>query len=207
MYSLFIKRLIDLLLSLFLLLLSFPIIIFIAILLVIVSRNNPFFFQNRPGLYGKPFRLIKFKTMIDATDSNGNTLPDEERLKGFGKVIRKTSLDELPQLWNVLKGDMSLVGPRPLLEEYLPLYDSTQTKRHLVKPGITGLAQVNGRNSLSWERKFEYDVFYVNNFSLKLDLEILAKTIKKIFKSEGIAQEGHVTMPKFKGSHHSNLGS
>ncbi|MCL6260031.1 sugar transferase [Aquiflexum sp. TKW24L] len=200
MYSLFLKRVIDLFASLFLLILFFPIIIFVAILLAIVTRNNPFFFQKRPGLHGELFRLIKFKTMIDATDSHGNTLPDEERLKGLGRIIRKTSIDELPQLWNVLIGDMSLVGPRPLLEEYLPLYNSFQTKRHLVRPGITGLAQVNGRNSLSWEKKFEYDVYYVDNLSFKLDMEIFAKTIKNIFNSDGISQEGHVTMPRFKGN-------
>ncbi|MCH6236636.1 sugar transferase [Cognataquiflexum rubidum] len=205
MYSLFLKRLIDLFASFFLLILFSPIIIIVAILLAIVTRNNPFFFQKRPGLHGELFRLIKFKTMVDAIDSHGVALPDEQRLKGFGKVIRKTSLDELPQLWNVLIGDMSLVGPRPLLEEYLPLYDSNQAKRHLVRPGITGLAQVNGRNSLSWERKFGYDVFYVENLSFKMDLKIMLMTLFKIFKSEGVNQKGHVTMPKFEGNKAADL--
>lgn len=200
MYSLYLKRLIDFLASFFLLILFFPIIIFVSILLAIRNRNNPFFFQNRPGLHGKVFRVVKFKTMSNTLDAHGNLLPDEQRLKGLGKIIRKTSIDEIPQLWNVLKGDMSLVGPRPLLEEYLPLYNSEQAKRHLVRPGITGLAQINGRNSLSWEKKFEYDVYYVENLSLKMDLKILWTTFFKVFRSEGVNQEGHVTVPKFEGS-------
>lgn len=200
MYSLYLKRLIDFLASFFLLILFFPIIIFVSILLAVINWNNPFFFQNRPGLHGKVFRVVKFKTMSNALDANGNPLPDEQRLKGFGKIIRKTSIDEIPQLWNVLKGDMSLVGPRPLLEEYLPLYNSNQAQRHLVRPGITGLAQINGRNSLSWEKKFEYDVYYVKNLSLKMDLKILWITFFKVFRSEGVNQKGHVTMPKFEGT-------
>lgn len=200
MYSLFLKRSIDLLSSFFLLVLLFPLLAIVAVFLTLVTWGNPFFFQDRPGLNGKLFRLVKFKTMVDSRDSDGNFLPDEVRLKGFGKIIRKTSLDEIPQLWNVFKGDMSLIGPRPLLEEYLPLYDSYQAKRHLVRPGITGLAQVNGRNMLTWEKKFEYDVYYVNNLSFSMDLKILVKTLAKIFKPEGINQNGHITMPKFQGS-------
>lgn len=200
MYSLYLKRSIDILFSFFLLLILSPILVLVAVFLTLLNRENPFFFQNRPGLNGRLFRLVKFKTMMDTRDSEGNLLPDEDRLKGFGKIIRKTSLDEIPQLWNVLKGDMSLVGPRPLLEEYLPLYDSNQAKRHLVRPGITGLAQVNGRNTLSWEKKFEYDVYYVKNLSFSMDIKILVKTFVKIIKPEGINQDGHVTMPKFRGS-------
>lgn len=200
MYSLYLKRSIDILFSFFFLLILSPILVLVAVFLTLLNRENPFFFQNRPGLNGRLFRLVKFKTMMDTRDSEGNLLPDEDRLKGFGKIIRKTSLDEIPQLWNVLKGDMSLVGPRPLLEEYLPLYDSNQAKRHLVRPGITGLAQVNGRNTLSWEKKFEYDVYYVKNLSFSMDIKILVKTFVKIIKPEGINQDGHVTMPKFRGS-------
>jgi undecaprenyl phosphate N,N'-diacetylbacillosamine 1-phosphate transferase len=171
MYSSFLKRSIDVTFSFFLLLILSPVLILVAVLLVLILRENPFFIQNRPGLNGKLFKLVKFKTMLNSRDFKGNLLPDEERLKNFGKIIRKTSLDEIPQLWNVFKGDMSLIGPRPLLEEYLPLYDIHQAKRHLVRPGITGLAQVNGRNSLSWEKKFEYDVYYVRNLSFKMDLK------------------------------------
>lgn len=200
MYSLYLKRSIDILFSFFLLLILSPILVLVAVFLTLLNKENPFFFQNRPGLNGRLFRLVKFKTMMDTRNSEGNLLPDEDRLKGFGKIIRKTSLDEIPQLWNVLKGDMSLVGPRPLLEEYLPLYDSNQAKRHLVRPGITGLAQVNGRNTLSWEKKFEYDVYYVKNLSFRMDIKILVKTFVKIIKPEGINQDGHVTMPKFRGS-------
>lgn len=200
MYSLFLKRFIDILSSFFLLIFLSPLLFLVAVFLTLITGGNPFFFQKRPGLNGKHFRLVKFKTMIDATDFKGNLLPDEERLKGYGKIMRKTSLDEIPQLWNVLKGDMSLVGPRPLLVEYLSLYDSHQANRHLVRPGITGLAQVNGRNSLSWEKKFEFDVFYVNNISFKMDLKILMLTFLKIFQPEGVNQSGHVTMPKFEGT-------
>lgn len=200
MYSLFLKRSIDIFFSFFLLIFLSPILILVAVFLAIHVGGNPFFFQKRPGKNGRLFKLVKFKTMIDAFDPNGIPLSDEERLKWFGKIIRKSSLDEMPQMWNILKGDMSLIGPRPLLEEYLPLYDSNQAKRHLVRPGISGLAQVSGRNSLSWEKKFEFDIFYVNNLSFKLDLKIFIKTIFKIFKTEGISQNGHVSMSKFQGS-------
>lgn len=200
MYSVFFKRSIDLFLSCLLIILLFPVMVIVGFLLAIHHKGNPFFIQNRPGKHGKLFRLIKFKTMVFAVNSHGELLSDRERLRGLGKIIRKSSLDELPQLWNVLVGDMSLIGPRPLLEEYLPLYNAEQSRRHLVRPGITGLAQVNGRNSISWEKKFEFDIFYVNNLSLKLDIEIFILTLMKFFRPEGINQKGHTTMPKFKGS-------
>ena len=158
------------------------------------------FRQTRPGLHGKPFEMVKFRTMKDATDKEGNALPDSERLTDFGKKLRASSLDELPELWNVLKGDMSLVGPRPLLMEYLPLYSAEQAKRHNVRPGVTGYAQVNGRNSLSWEDKFKLDTWYVEHQSLWLDMKILLKTVKKVIIKDGISAEGEATMTKFTGS-------
>ena len=158
------------------------------------------FRQTRPGLHGKPFEMIKFRTMKDALDKNGNVLPDSERLTEFGKKLRASSLDELPELWNVLKGDMSLVGPRPLLMEYLPLYNAEQAKRHNVRPGVTGYAQVNGRNSLSWEDKFKLDTWYVEHQSLWLDMKILLKTVKKVIIKDGISADGEATMTKFTGS-------
>lgn len=158
------------------------------------------FKQTRPGLHGKPFEMIKFRTMKDGADENGNILPDAERLTPFGKMLRATSLDELPELWNVLKGDMSLVGPRPLLMEYLPLYNERQAKRHEVKPGITGYAQVNGRNAISWEQKFELDAWYVEHQSLWLDLKIIAKTIQKVIAKDDINAADDATMPKFEGN-------
>ena len=158
------------------------------------------FRQTRPGLHGKPFEMIKFRTMKDATDKAGNALPDSERLTEFGKKLRASSLDELPELWNVLKGDMSLVGPRPLLMEYLPLYNAEQAKRHNVRPGVTGYAQVNGRNSLSWENKFKLDTWYVEHQSLWLDMKILLKTVKKVIIKDGISADGEATMTKFTGS-------
>lgn len=158
------------------------------------------FRQTRPGLHGKPFEMIKFRTMKDATDKAGNALPDSERLTEFGKKLRASSLDELPELWNVLKGDMSLVGPRPLLMEYLPLYNAEQAKRHNVRPGVTGYAQVNGRNSLSWEDKFKLDTWYVEHQSLWLDMKILLKTVKKVIIKDGISAEGEATMSKFTGT-------
>ncbi|OBX58360.1 sugar transferase [Moraxella osloensis] len=158
------------------------------------------FRQTRPGLHGKPFEMIKFRTMKDATDKEGNVLPDSERLTEFGKKLRASSLDELPELWNVLKGDMSLVGPRPLLMEYLPLYNAEQAKRHNVRPGVTGYAQVNGRNSLSWEDKFKLDTWYVEHQSLWLDMKILLKTVKKVIIKDGISAEGEATMSKFTGT-------
>lgn len=158
------------------------------------------FRQTRPGLHGKPFEMIKFRTMKDATDKEGNALPDSERLTDFGKKLRASSLDELPELWNVLKGDMSLVGPRPLLMEYLPLYNAEQAKRHNVRPGVTGYAQVNGRNSLSWEDKFKLDTWYVEHQSLWLDMKILLKTVKKVLIKDGINEAGEATMSKFMGA-------
>lgn len=168
-----------------------------------VKKNlgSPVLFkQTRPGLNGKPFEMIKFRTMKDATDKDGNLLPDSERLTPFGQKLRSTSIDELPELWNVLKGDMSLVGPRPLLMEYLPLYNSEQARRHNVRPGVTGYAQVNGRNAISWEQKFALDTWYVDNQSLWLDFKILAKTVKQVLIKDGISAEGEATMSKFTGS-------
>lgn len=202
MYRLFLKPALDFLLSLLALLMLSPIIILLTILLTISNSGNPFFTQIRPGKNARPFRLIKFKTMNDKKDANGNLFPDAERLTAIGKFIRKTSLDELPQLINVLKGDMSLIGPRPLLMEYLPLYSREQARRHEVRPGITGWAQVNGRNALSWEQKFKYDVYYVDNCSFALDLKVLIKTAEKVFISEGISQYGHATAEKFTGTIH-----
>ncbi|WP_298973398.1 sugar transferase [uncultured Psychrobacter sp.] len=168
-----------------------------------VNKNlgSPVLFrQTRPGLGGRPFEMIKFRTMKDATDEQGNPLPDSERLTDFGKALRNTSLDELPELWNVIKGDMSLVGPRPLLMEYLPLYSKEQARRHDVRPGITGYAQVNGRNAINWDKKFELDTWYVDNQSLWLDIKILLKTVKKVLVKDGINADGEVTMSKFTGS-------
>ena len=158
------------------------------------------FRQTRPGLDGKPFEMIKFRTMKDAIDNDGNPLPDSERLTSFGKALRNSSLDELPELWNVIKGDMSLVGPRPLLMEYLPLYSKEQARRHNVRPGITGYAQVNGRNAIGWDKKFELDTWYVDNQSLWLDIKILFKTVKKVVIKDGISADGEATMSKFIGS-------
>jgi len=199
-YTTFFKPILDFIVSLSLFLVLAPIFFLLAILLAISLKGNPFFFQKRPGKQERLFTIIKFKTMSDATDDKGALLPDEKRITKFGKFIRTTSLDELPQLLNVLKGDMSFVGPRPLLPEYLPLYSETQKKRHLVKPGITGYAQVNGRNAISWEQKFEYDLFYVKNQSFLLDLKILLKTVKKVFLRSGINTEKSTTMSRFKGT-------
>ena len=200
MYIKLFKPLFDFLTSSMLLFLLSPIILLLIILLFIANKGNVFFIQERPGKNEKIFSLMKFKTMNDKKDINGNLLPDIERLTKIGAFVRKTSLDELPQLINVLKGDMSLIGPRPLLVEYLPLYNAEQKKRHNVKPGITGWAQVNGRNSLSWENKFNFDIWYINNVSFQLDIKIFLITILKIFKRDGITSETHATMEKFKGS-------
>ncbi|MAC34671.1 MULTISPECIES: sugar transferase [Idiomarina] len=194
------KRLIDILASGLGLLILFPLLLGVALLVLVYHGRPVFFGQVRPGLEGKPFKMLKFRTMRDAVDSNGNPLPDSERITKFGAFLRATSLDELPELWNVLKGEMSLVGPRPLLMEYLDLYTPDQARRHEVRPGVTGWAQVNGRNAISWEEKFKLDVWYVDNRSLWLDIKILFMTVKKVFVSEGISADGHVTMEKFKGS-------
>lgn len=194
------KRLFDIILSaIALIIFSIPIII--TAVIVRIKLGSPIIFkQKRPGLYGKPFYVYKFRTMTDEKDENGKLLPDEVRLTKTGKIIRKLSLDELPQLFNVLKGELSLVGPRPLLMEYLPLYTTEQARRHEVKPGITGWAQVNGRNAISWEEKFALDVWYVDNQSFWLDMKILFMTVIKVFKREGISQEGQATIEKFTGT-------
>lgn len=199
-YRKFFKPLFDFIISLIAFIILLPVFFIVIVILLIANNGKPFFLQKRPGLRGKIFKVIKFKTMNDKKDANGNFLPDSKRLTTAGKLIRKTSLDEIPQLLNVIKGDMSLIGPRPLLVEYLPLYNDFQKMRHAVKPGITGWAQVNGRNAISWEQKFEYDVWYVNNLSLTLDAKIFFLTLKKIFKAEGISSETSHTMEKFIGN-------
>ena len=200
MYISFGKRLIDLILVLGLLVFILPVFIIVTIILFFSNNGSPFFYQKRPGLKGKVFTLIKFKTMSEAIDEKGDLLEDEKRLTKFGAIVRKLSLDELPQFWNVFKGEMSIVGPRPLLEEYLPLYSDYQARRHEVRPGITGWAQVNGRNNLDWITRFELDVWYVDNVSFPLDLKIIFLTIQKAIKREGINMHSHATMPKFTGN-------
>lgn len=199
MYVVFFKRFTDLLFSLIILMLLSPLLLLLAILLSCSYRGTPFFIQTRPGLNEKPIRVIKFKTMNDNKDVNGILLPNHLRITGLGRILRQLSLDELPQLVNVLIGDMSLIGPRPLLFKYIPLYSDEQKKRHLVRPGITGWAQVNGRNTISWTKKFEYDVWYVENVSFLLDLRIYWYTILKALKAEGINAGENVTMPPFDG--------
>jgi len=194
------KTLLDTCISLVALILLLPVFIMVFLLIYISTKSNPLFFQTRPGINNRLFKVIKFKTMNDKKDAMGVLLSDAERLTPIGAFIRKTSLDEIPQLLNVLKGDMSLVGPRPLLVEYLPLYSKEQSKRHLVKPGITGWAQVNGRNAISWNEKFKLDVWYVRNQSFLLDIKILFLTVKKVFIREGISSSDSVTMEKFKGN-------
>lgn len=200
MYRSIIKYCIDFIISVIGLLILSPIFIIITFCLYFANSGKPFFFQHRPGKGGKLFCIVKFKTMNDKKDTQGNLLPDEHRLTSVGKFVRKTSLDEMPQLINVVKGDMSLVGPRPLLPQYLPLYNSMQSRRHEVKPGITGWAQVNGRNAISWQQKFEFDVWYVDNISLWLDIRIILLTIKKVFRSEGINAANSATAELFKGN-------
>jgi len=195
-----IKRLFDLIVASFALFLLSPALALIALLVRINLGSPVLFHQSRPGLHGKIFKIFKFRTMLEVANSNENQLTDEDRLTGFGKFLRATSLDEQPELWNVIKGEMSLVGPRPLLMEYLPLYSKEQFHRHDVRPGITGWAQINGRNSISWEEKFNLDIWYVNNQSFWLDIEILFLTIKKVFFREGISAEGALTMPLFTGN-------
>jgi undecaprenyl phosphate N,N'-diacetylbacillosamine 1-phosphate transferase len=199
MFKHFLKPLCDFLIAFFLLIILSPIIILTAIFLFVTNHGKVFFFQQRPGLNSKPFRIIKFKTMSDAFDKNGIPLPDDVRLTKVGSIVRSASLDELLQLINVLKGDMSLVGPRPLLMQYLSRYSPEQAKRHNVKPGITGWAQVNGRNAISWEQKFKYDVEYVEKQSFILDIKILWMTFLNVIQRKGISADGHVTMEEFKG--------
>lgn len=195
-----VKRMFDLALTIPGLLLLSPVMLGVALIVLLDLGRPVLFVQVRPGLNGRPFRMYKFRTMRNAMDRHGKMLPDEQRLTRIGRFLRSTSLDELPELWNVLKGDMSLVGPRPLLMEYLDLYTPEQARRHLVPPGITGWAQVNGRNGISWEEKFALDVWYVDNWSLRLDIKILWMTVKTVITRRGISAEGHATMPVFEGT-------
>ena len=198
------KRLFDFLVTLLVLFFLLPVILLVAILIGFKLGSPILFTQKRPGLNGKTFKMMKFRTMLDDKDKQGNLLPDDERMTKFGALLRSTSLDELPGLFNVLKGDMSLVGPRPLLVQYLTLYSKEQARRHNVRPGITGWAQVNGRNAISWEQKFKFDVWYVDNHSLLLDIKILLLTVKKVFFKEDISASNHATMPEFKGNKNAN---
>jgi len=200
MYKVFIKRIIDFSVSFFGLILIFPVFIVVFILLVIANNGKPFFFQSRPGKHGELFNIVKFKTMNDKKDENGDFLPFNQRVTKLGSILRKTSLDEIPQLLNVLIGNMSLIGPRPLLIQYLPLYSDKQKKRHNVKPGITGWAQVNGRNTISWKKKFEFDVWYVENISFLLDIKIVLLTIKKVLKKEDVNSKENNNMMPFAGN-------
>ena len=194
------KRLLDIVIASTALVVLSPLYAFVAYKVKKNLGSPVLFRQVRPGLNGQPFEMIKFRTMKDAVDAQGNPLPDSERLTAFGKMLRSTSLDEMPELWNVIKGDMSIVGPRPLLTEYLPLYNKEQAKRHDVRPGMTGYAQVNGRNAISWEEKFKLDTWYVENRSLWLDFKIMLKTVKKVISKDDISAEGEATMTKFAGS-------
>lgn len=200
MYKLFFKRVIDFLAATIALLIISPIFLILIVFLAIANDGKPFFIQRRPGKNGTIFSIVKFKTMNDRKDADGTLLSDAQRLTKVGLFVRKTSLDEIPQLINVVKGDMSLIGPRPLLVQYLPLYNDFQKKRHNVRPGITGWAQVNGRNAISWEKKFELDVWYVNNISFLLDIKIVLLTIKKVFISEGINAANTATTEPFRGN-------
>ena len=199
-YQKYLKPCLDFIIALAGFIILSPVFIIVVLLLFIANNGKVFFLQPRPGLHEKIFKVIKFKTMNDKKDSDGNLLADSKRLTGVGKFIRKTSLDEIPQLLNVIKGDMSLIGPRPLLVDYLSLYSDVQKKRHNVKPGITGWAQVNGRNAISWSQKFEYDVWYIDHLSFALDVRIFFLTIKKIFKPEGINSATAATMERFTGN-------
>ena len=200
MYRKYIKRLLDFILSLFAIIILSPVLLIVALLIRIKLGSPVIFKQKRPGLNEKIFTLYKFRTMTDAKDEQGNLLPDEIRLTKFGKLLRSTSLDELPELFNILKGDMSIVGPRPLLVRYLPLYNEHQKHRHDVRPGFTGYAQCNGRNAISWEEKFDLDVYYTKNLTLFMDIKIIIKTIKVVLFREGISSETSVTMEEFRGS-------
>lgn len=196
------KRLLDIIIASIALILLSPLYVFVAYKVKKNLGSPVLFRQVRPGLHGKPFEMIKFRTMKDAADEQGNPLPDSERLTAFGQMLRSTSLDEMPELWNVIKGDMSIVGPRPLLMEYLPLYNAEQAKRHNVRPGMTGHAQVNGRNAIGWEEKFKLDTWYVENQSIWLDFKIMFKTVHKVLAKDDISAEGEATMTRFTGSQH-----
>lgn len=200
MYRHLVKPLLDRVISLFALIVTFPIILVTGVALFIANKGSVFFRQDRPGKNGKIFSIIKFKTMTDERDESGQLLPDAQRLTPIGKIVRRTSIDELPQLFNVLKGDMSIVGPRPLLPRYLALYNENQRRRHEVKPGITGWAQVNGRNDISWERKFELDVYYVDHVSWRLDLKIIGMTINKVLRQSDVNKTGEATTTPFLGT-------
>ena len=200
MYKFFIKRILEFTIALLALFMLLPIFLTISILVLLKMGTPIFFIQSRPGLNGKTFKMYKFRTMTNKCDKDGKLMEDKDRLSNFGSFLRSTSLDELPTLWNVLCGNMSLVGPRPLLIEYLPLYSKNQARRHDVRPGITGWAQVNGRNAISWNEKFELDTWYVENQSFVLDMKIILLTLKKVIKRDGISHNNHVTMEKFKGN-------
>lgn len=200
MYRRYLKRVLDFILSLMGFIVLLPLFLLVTLLLFFANKGKPFFFQSRPGKYEKIFKIIKFKTMNDKKDEQGELLPDSERLTFVGKIVRQTSLDEIPQLLNVIKGDMSLIGPRPLLIEYLPLYNEQQKRRHEVRPGITGWAQVNGRNAISWQQKFAYDVWYVDHCTFLLDMRLIFLTIKKILVREGITSDTSATMEAFTGN-------
>ncbi|MEB2786570.1 sugar transferase [Algoriphagus persicinus] len=199
-YRNWLKRGIDIILAFLMFIVLLPIFLFLLIGLSIHHRGSPFFSQARPGRGNVPFQILKFKTMSDLVNNNGDLLADSERITGFGRMIRKSSLDEIPQLINVLKGDMSLVGPRPLLYDYISLYSNEQARRHEVRPGVTGWAQVNGRNAISWDNKFKFDVWYVDNLSFLLDLRILFKTLANVLVGKGVTQHGHVSVGRFEGS-------
>lgn len=201
MYNRYFKRILDFLISLTALMIIWPILLLVTILLTICNKGaGAFFFQERPGLNEKIFKIIKFKTMTDERDAEGNLLPDEKRLTKVGKFVRSTSIDELPQLWNVLVGDMALIGPRPLLVQYLPLYSKEQARRHEVRPGITGWAQCHGRNAITWTKKFEYDVWYVDHCTFMTDIKVIWITIKKVLVRDGISHDGQATMEVFNGN-------
>lgn len=200
MYRRYLKRLLDAIVAILALSFLLPVFVILLVVLWFVNSGKPFFLQPRPGRYGRVFKVIKFRTMNNKRGPGGNLLPDRDRLTTIGRFVRSTSLDEIPQLVNVLRGDMSLVGPRPLLVKYLPLYNERQARRHEVRPGITGWAQVNGRNAISWQERFELDVYYVDNLSFWLDLKILFLTVRKVLKREGISSQNSVTMDAFKGN-------
>ncbi|OUO26396.1 sugar transferase [Lachnoclostridium sp. An298] len=199
-YAKIVKRILDFVLSFLAIVILSPFIIIFSLIGAVLMRGNPFFIQERPGKNEKIFKLIKFRTMTNRKDRNGNLLPDEQRLTGYGKFLRSTSIDEIPELFNILKGDMSIIGPRPLLVKYLPLYNTYQKHRHDVIPGLTGYAQVHGRNTLSWKQKFEMDIKYVEHITFIGDLKILAETVKKVIKRDGISSETSVTMEEFTGN-------